>query len=194
MSIQDATFAVQRGDTPLVLHFSCVGSELNGLLKCGDMLVVQVGADHKSFVPFVKGKQIWSTWGYARPNREIQSPHPGKTDSSWVAFKDNHDKGPGSTADFSAISELKVGDIVAVNNDDTVRYIEDTYVDKSGSTDRFSIKVSGYSFYDQNTTKIYLVDKSFDILPDDALLAVTDGDNGHKSVTGAQVKDLFAGF
>ena len=29
-------------------------------------------------------------------------------------------------------------------------------------------------------------------IQDDDLFVVTDGDNGHKSVTGAQVKDLFA--
>ena len=46
MSIEDATFLVQRGDD----KFSCLGKDLEDTLRNGDMLVAQRGDEHMSWV------------------------------------------------------------------------------------------------------------------------------------------------
>lgn len=186
MSIDYATFVVQRGDD----KFSCLGSALE-LIQPNDMLLVQDDDEHKQFVPRNKGRRVWDSQVYGRNSSEIPADHPAKNDPSWLAFKKVHDNGPGSEADFEYIRNMKKGDVLY--NGIEILIIEDSYEDTRYGDPRIAHKFKNFVFdnaFGQTDMYINLVDDNFDILPDESLFVVTDGDNGHKSVTGAQVKSL----
>ena len=183
MSLEDATFVVQRGDEQL----SCLGKDLSDKVV-DNLMLCQDGEVHKSIQLFTKLK-IWENWAYNADSSELPLSHPAKNpgniDKTWIDVKRMHSGDSGSV--FAAVSALKPGDKVYINGELTV--VEDTY---SWSSDtRFSIKVGFETpMPDSGQTVVYIDFLALQDVPDDILFIVTDGDNGHKSVTGAQVKDL----
>ena len=191
MAIEDATFVVQVEAN----QFSCLGKDIPN--KVGNNLMIcQDGEDYKSIQPLVEYR-IWSNWVYDGKSNELpRYDHPAKKDYpqidySWIDVKDSHDRGPGSTSDFAAMKALQAGDVLYWDDPEyggQLTVVQDVYV---WGSERCSIKLDFEPHVEdgQDTMNIYALE--IQPVPDDILFIVTDGDNGHKSVTGAQFKELF---
>ena len=191
MAIEDATFVVQPKTSNW--QHSCLGQDLRQKVAANSgLLICQDGDDLKKTELFTYMHQMWSTWVYNGDNWELPADHPGKSDYNWIDVKASHHKFNGSNkADYTAVSSLVPGDNVQVDGRSTV--VQEIYEWSDYGGDRFSIKLTKrFVWEDLGQESMTIKGPLFKPVRDDVLFIVTDGDNGHKTVTGAQLNALIS--
>ena len=115
MSIETATFVVQRGDE----QFSCLGSELKDKLQSEDMMIVQRGSEHKKWM--WKTKFNWLKGIYELTNTDlnpgVSSQCPGKY-CPRLDIASTADKKPASSSWQTAVnSGYDMANIICIHLD-----------------------------------------------------------------------------